>query len=123
MELKRIHGDKRGTISILLGCKETPEVTVFQTNKGYARGGCIHPKSEELCVVIEGSIKYKIMGQSDLVLVKGSTVCIPKNTPHCFVALEDCIVMEWGATPEEKQIKHVEYRAIVDQTNAMVKEN
>ena len=42
---------------------------------------------------------------------------IPRNTPHYFIALEDSIILEWGATPEEKINKHKEFRKMVDDIN------
>lgn len=117
MELQTIHTDKRGSVNLLLGdLRQFKEVTVFVTKAGYARGGCIHNINDEVCCVIEGSILY-IVGDNQLCLGVGDIVRIPKSTPHYFLSETDSVVLEWGATPEEKKEKHHEYRAVVDRIN------
>jgi len=117
MKLREIHTDDRGTISLLENdLVNYPEVTIFKTNKGYARGGCIHNISDEYCTVIEGHVEYWI-GDDMLDMSDGDSMKIPKGTPHYFVSVTDSIVLEWGATVEEKQNKHVEFRKIVDKIN------
>lgn len=119
MQLIKIHEDDRGEISILKNLLTLPEVTIFKTKARYARGGCIHPFSDEYCCVVEGTILYTI-GENRAVYQKGASVFIPKNTPHYFESLQDSIVLEWGATSEEKKNKHASYRKIVDCINAGV---
>lgn len=116
MQLIKIHEDERGSISIVKGLIHIPELTLFKTNKGFARGGCIHPYSDEYCCIVDGSVRYVIGANGDI-FTKGMSVLIPKNTPHYFEALEDCIVLEWGATSEEKRNKHSDFRSIVDKIN------
>jgi len=118
MKLETIHEDERGKIMLLTGdLKEQQEITLFITNKGYARGGCIHNINDEYCVVLEGSIKYYIGDEYPKIYNKGMTAFIPKATPHYFVAQKDCLVAEWGATPIEKKEKHLKFREIVDKIN------
>lgn len=117
MNLELIHQDKRGTISTvkseLLG---HPEVTIFTTKKGLARGGCIHNKSDEYACVISGKIEYVIDGRHYL-MFDGDAVTIKRGEPHYFISLTDSVVLEWGATEEEKKYKHEVYRKIVDGIN------
>ena len=103
MNFNKIHGDDRGEIGVMwgLGC---PEVSIFTTLKGKARGGCLHPESDEYIAVISGSIVLKTPNM-DIIMKRGHTELIPRNTPHCFVAIEDCAVMEWGPHAREKGIK------------------
>lgn len=118
MKLDTIHKDRRGSICLVTGdLKQFQEVTIFTTNNGFARGGCIHKKSDEFATVIEGAVRYRI-GSRDSILVCGQSLTIPKNTPHYFVSLVDSVVMEWGATPEEKTEKHLATRKIVDEINS-----
>lgn len=118
MKLDTIHTDGRGSINLLLGdLEEHEEVTIFKTNKGYARGGCIHEKSEEYCCIIEGMVEY-VVGSTARICRRGDIVYIPKNTPHYYITLENSVVIEWGANPEEKKEKHLETRKIVDEINA-----
>jgi len=100
MHLDTIHKDERGDIHLLLGDLDTlEEVTIFKTKKGFARGGCIHHKSDEYCVLFEGEVIY-IIGDKRSVCKPGDRIYIPVNTPHYFIALSDCVMAEWGAPPE-----------------------
>lgn len=124
MELKTLLEDKRGSINIIVGLEFSlfPEITLFKTNKGYARGGCIHSESEEHLVVIEGTIKYIYQEQltkeiEEVELEVGDRWSIPPNTPHYLISITDSIVMEWGPKVEEKQVKHEDFRKRVDEWN------
>jgi len=118
MKLELIHEDNRGSINIIKGDELTyPEITVFKTKQGYARGGCIHRKSEEYATVIEGRITY-VTPKGYFHLYAGDNFIIPKGTPHYFLSNTDSIVLEWGATEEEKKEKHLHYREIVDEINS-----
>src|SRR3990167_7395459 len=117
MKLTKIHEDNRGTISILEeDLQGLSEVTIFHTNAGYARGGCIHYLSQEYNTVIIGDIIYYI-GDEKLSMKTGESCIIPKSTSHYFISLTDSIVVEWGATPEEKIEKHIKTRKIVEEIN------
>ena len=117
MKLLKINEDKRGDIHAIederLGYDE---VAVFFTKKGMARGGCIHPNSDEFLLVVKGKIHY-VAGNTELIMSDGTVVFTPKNTPHYFKALSDCIVMEWGASKSEKGHKDKNYKRIVDEIN------
>jgi len=120
------HSDERGKIFLLaddLG--NLSEITIFLTNRGYARGGCIHKDSDEHTCVIKGAVLYNLgndpLKDEPKVLIEGQSMKIPKNTPHYFFALEDSIVLEWGPKPSEKKEKHEETRRIVEFLNAMRK--
>ena len=125
MKLDKLHGDDRGEIYLLTGFKEYPEVTMFTTKEGYARGGCIHNVHDEYCCVLEGEIEYHLIdnsgddmfGHASFKLKVGQTITIPKGTPHYFLSKTDSVVLEWGATPEEKKEKHQFMRKIVDDIN------
>lgn len=117
LKLHKIHEDKRGEIYIVTGDSlKDDEVTLFITKRGFARGGCIHKKNDEYCVVLEGYVEY-ILKRETKFLRKGETLLIPKNTPHYFIALTDCLVAEWGATLEEKKERDEEFRKRVDEIN------
>jgi mannose-6-phosphate isomerase-like protein (cupin superfamily) len=121
IKLEKIHKDDRGEIYILLGdLKEHKEITLFSTNKDFARGGCIHKLNDEFNTVLEGKIHYFI-GDNKFILSKGESIKIPRNTPHYFISLTDSLVVEWGCTPEEKVEKHKPFRDIVDDINKKVK--
>ncbi len=116
MELEKLHEDNRGSISLLTGDMKWDEVTIFHTEAEYARGGCIHRNSDEYTCVIEGEVIYQI-GTKTIELKTGESYMIPKNTPHYFWSVINSIVIEWGAKPEEKKQKHLEFRKIVDLIN------
>lgn len=120
LKFEKLHEDERGEIYLITGAlQENREITLFTTNGGFARGGCIHVESGEHCAVLDGKIKYYAKGRKPRVFSKGSSFYTPKNTPHYFVAVTPrTVVMEWGPTPEEKQQKHPEWRKRVDKTNA-----
>jgi len=122
MELNSIHNDNRGSINVLVGDLTTvPEVTIFRTKAGYARGGCIHMKSREHLVVIEGMIEYfhtdQWGGSLKRIFLSGNSITIQPAIPHYYVSKTDSIVMEWGPLLEEKKGKHEAFRAIVDAIN------
>lgn len=117
MKLSSIHQDKRGQIlSLKSDILHDEEVTIFVTNAGFARGGCIHNLNHEHCCVINGEIEY-VIGDEILIMRDGDSVLIPKGTPHYFTSWGSSIVLEWGATVAEKQVKHTEFRQIVDRIN------
>lgn len=116
MKLNDIFSDFRGKIMTLTGDMTFPEVTIFTTKAGKARGGCIHTESDEYTCVIEGEVEY-IIGDKRIYLSTGQNVLIPKNTPHYYISKTDSIVLEWGANPEEKANKHAQTRKIVDEYN------
>lgn len=117
MKLNTIHQDSRGSISLVEGNElDYPEVTIFHTKDGFARGGCVHNFNNEYVCVISGLVDY-VVGNSRFLLRDGDLTVIPAGIPHYFVSLTDSVVLEWGATPEEKKEKHPEFRAIVDKIN------
>ena len=118
MKFEKIHEDMRGEIALVLDVlPDGRELTLFTTRKGCARGGCVHRKSGENCVVIKGDIKYWIGDKEPIIMFEGDTCYIEPNTPHYFVALTDTVVIEWGALPEEKKEKYPPTRAVVDKIN------
>jgi len=125
MRFEKIHEDARGEIYLVLDAlREGRELTILTTNMGYARGGCVHKENGETCVVIKGKIRYWIGDSEPVTLGVGDTCYIKSDTPHYFVALTDgTIVIEWGATPDEKKEKHQPTRAKVDKINEEQKKN
>lgn len=117
MKSDLIHQDKRGRIlSLKSDIFQFPEVTLFHTKDGFARGGCIHDLNDEFCTVISGKVEY-VVGEEIRILLTGDSIKIPKGTPHYFMSLGDSAVIEWGATEDEKKVKHAEFRQIVDRIN------
>jgi hypothetical protein len=119
-EMKTIHKDARGTIyGFYFG---DTEYILLVTNKGFARGGCIHRFHDEHAVILKGSVEYHIRGKPVKVFKEGDTVLVKKNTPHYFIALKPSIVMEWGPFPEEKIERHPKWRRTVEKINERKKE-
>jgi len=116
MKLEMIHEDERGSISLLTDLLKYPEITVFKTYEGFARGGCVHNIHNEFCCIAEGVVEYHI-GNTVMTVGEGQSVIIKKGTPHYYIALTDCTVLEWGADPDEKKEKHSACRAIVERIN------
>jgi mannose-6-phosphate isomerase-like protein (cupin superfamily) len=119
LQINKINEDERGAIYLIEGddLQWHDEITLFVTKRGYARGGCIHKISNEHCLVLEGIITYIIGDDGPEKMNKGTTAFIPKNTPHYFISNTDSIVIEWGATPEEKVDKHPQFRKRVEHIN------
>jgi mannose-6-phosphate isomerase-like protein (cupin superfamily) len=115
MKLEKIHQDERGEIWTLM--IDGVEHTFLKSNKGYARGGCIHKFSEEHAVILQGSVEYHVQGKKPRIYRKGESLLIQPNCPHYFIALENAIVLEWGPSPEEKKEKHPDWRKVVDRIN------
>ena len=119
MELKKIHEDNRGYIYLVKDLLEdNKEFTLLQTKKGFARGGCLHSKNENL-VVIKGKIKF-IWGEEEKIMNAGESFVIPAYKPHAWVAMEDSITSEWGITSKEKEAdkKDPKLRKIIDELNS-----
>ena len=116
MKLTEFHSDSRGRIFILNEDLMQPELTIFTTKKGFARGGCIHHKSAEHICVISGKIKY-VTPQVTIYLQTGDSFTISNSVPHYFLSIEDSVVAEWGASEAEKKDKHLEFRQLVEQIN------
>ena len=107
MKLTKVHEDFRGYTYILEDENfPFPEITIFFTKAGFARGGCIHRKSDEQFKVLSGEVTTQG-------IEKGF---IPKGTPHYFISLTDSIVMEWGAGKDEQE-KDPLYRTTVNTIN------
>ena len=120
MKLNNIHKDNRGFIKTLTGKEIKPyeEITIFETKKGYARGGCIHNKSSEHICVLKGEIDFFYTEtETQLTMNAGESFTIPCKTPHYFIALEDSVVLEWGPRVEEKNEKYQPFRDKVDSIN------
>lgn len=114
-QITLIHSDERGQIWILL--IKGKEHTFLVTHQGFARGGCVHPLSNEYAVIIKGRVEYHVKGRKPRIYRTGQSLMIPRNHPHYFVALEDSIILEWGAKPQEKDIRNKEWRRKVDEIN------
>jgi mannose-6-phosphate isomerase-like protein (cupin superfamily) len=114
----KVHEDNRGTIYSLSGItSDGKEITVLDTRRGFARGGCVHNVSQEYVTVLEGIVKYWIGDEHPEILRKGMSTVIPAKTPHMLVAQTDCIVMEWGKTKDELDGKDLEMRKKVEKIN------
>lgn len=118
MKLFKVNEDKRGQIYTLAGFKTFPEVAMLITKKGYSRGGCVHNIHDEFVTVLEGEVYYYVGEERKfLKLQQGDNITIPKATPHYLYSVTDSTILEWGATLEEKNTKHKEFREIVNKIN------
>lgn len=116
MKLVKVCEDKRGyTHTIEDDNLGVPEITMFYTKKGYARGGCVHKHPEVFCVV-SGDVTL-VCGELVVRMDSGMTHDIPKGSPHYYISKTDSVVLEWGTIGEDKQTKHETYRNIVNQIN------
>ena len=122
MKIEKVHFDKRGeTHSLTSDLLHFPEVAIFHTKNGIARGGCWHPKSNEYLVVLEGEIEY-VYGDDmqKITLMTGDSFVISPKTPHYFLSLTDSLVAEWGPGLDEKKDHHPYFRSIVNALNTNV---
>ena len=116
MEFNRIYLDERGEINSITGLNQYEELAIFTTKKGNARGGCVHNINDEYCVVIEGVITFYLDGVA-FNMTAGQSIKIERGSPHYYIAVTDSVVIEWGATAEEKKNKHTETRKLVEMIN------
>jgi mannose-6-phosphate isomerase-like protein (cupin superfamily) len=115
MEFKKVHEDRRGKIFTITD-DEMRELTILCTNKDFARGGCLHRKNKEFCLVIKGKIGFQ-KGSDAFILTEGDSLLIGKSIPHCFKSLTDSVVLEWGVTLDDKQEKDPDMLKVVNEIN------
>lgn len=116
MKLTKIHSDKRGDIYTVTDGK-SKEITILKTNKGFARGGCVHRINDEHFCVAKGKVALYYGNQYEELSIDSDTVKIKKKTPHYFVSLTNSIVIEFGTVRKEKAVKNKKFRAEVDKIN------
>ena len=137
MKLEKIYEDERGEIFTITGEEINTEITMLLTNKGFARGGCIHELRDEFCVCVEGLVEHYIKGIDSEKQVspapqhkdgfkftnlhKGKPVLIPHGLPHYLYSKTDSVILEFGAKMDDAK-KHPETREFIDQINKKVKE-
>jgi mannose-6-phosphate isomerase-like protein (cupin superfamily) len=113
LNITKVHEDERGMIYSLP--VEGRDVAILYTNKGYARGGHLHPDADEYFIVLKGNICYTFAETSEF-FFEGMSGTISRNEPHYLLAQTNSIILHWGA--DRKQTKeYVEYRRIVDEVN------
>ena len=96
MRLDKVHEDHRGSIYTLTD--EDELCNILFTNKGKARGGCMHKLDEHL-IVFKGEIELFIDNVS-YTMKAGDCRTIPSAIPHYLVSKTDSIVSESGAKGE-----------------------
>jgi len=102
------------------------ELLIFFTPKGAVRGGDFHDH-RQYNLVIRGQVKFyerygpdmkipgkccKVSGENTTFLKEGQMRCFEPGIPHWFVALTDCIMLEFFERPRSKHV-HEEYRDII----------
>jgi quercetin dioxygenase-like cupin family protein len=124
LKFEKIHMDERGEIYVITGAlPEGREITLFTTKKGYARGGCVHRENRERVTMINGGVRYHIEHLSPKEYWEGDLFTIPAGVAHYFISLTDSVVIEWGATIEEKKEYNPEWRKIVEKINNGVQDS
>lgn len=124
LNFERVHEDERGEIYVITGAlPEGREITLFTTKAGYARGGCVHRENWERATVIDGGVKYHIEGMSPKAFWGGDLITIPAGEAHYFISLTDSVVIEWGATVEEKKEYDPGWRKEVERINNEVQDS
>ena len=103
MKIKLVHKDVRGSTYSITGRElcGLPEVALFYTKQGYARGGCVHYGYDEDFLLLKGEIHF-FDDKTTFALSSGESFHINKGTAHGFKALTDCVCMEVGVPPEHK---------------------
>lgn len=74
----------------------------------HLKKGCVVPEhhhhNEQISMIEEGSLQFKI-GGADRVVGAGDLVRIPPNVPHSVVALEDSIAVDLFSPPRQDWIR------------------
>ena len=63
---------------------------------GLSKGALVplhHHESEQMSIVVDGSVKFEVEGK-EVVVRAGEVLVIPSNLPHNALALEDSSVIE-----------------------------
>lgn len=84
--------DHRGTIRSFYPDEHIVEWNLMITKEGDARGYHYHPHFTEYMTVVDGVCLFKEYDGDEVneqVLQTGDSICIPKFTPHTFIALTD----------------------------------
>lgn len=88
------------------------------TNKGYGRGGEVHPVPQ-FNVVISGTAKFYMMMSDGEEIIKvlnmGDTIRIPKGIPHLMIAQTNTFIIEWHdgeLPPFEQKVIYEPYRKL-----------
>lgn len=103
----------------------TDELLIFWTPKGSVRGGDYHDH-RQYNIVVRGRVKFferfgpdmkvqgkgKVSGEKVTYLKEGQMAVFEPGIPHWFVALTDCIMIEFFEKPRSKYVDK-EYRDIV----------
>jgi len=103
----------------------TDELLIFFTPQGAVRGGDYH-KHRQYNIVVRGEVKFferygpdievegkgKISGEKVTYLTEGDMKVFEPGIPHWFLALTDCIMIEFFEKPRTKFIDK-EYRDII----------
>lgn len=118
MILNKIQEDNRGSIFILEGLSDFSELKLIKTNKGYARGGCVHSQNEYF-YILEGKLDLFIGSEIYKNISSGFGIIISAYQPHYIVSLTDSIFMEYGAD-FEGTIKNEEFLQIVKGINEKI---
>jgi len=103
----------------------TDELLIFWTPAGAVRGGDMH-NHRQYNLVIRGRVKFferfgpdmnvpgkgEVSGEKETFLKEGQMGIFEPGIPHWFVALTDCIMIEFFEKPRSK-IVFDEYRDII----------
>ena len=127
MKCEFVHEDIRGHIISVTGITTCPEMVFVWTDKGYARGGCIHD-TDETVLVIEGSIMLhcdyskpmRYNNQWQQIDEGDPSIIIPAGVPHFYISLENSLIMEYGPDNANTK-KDIEMRNRVERINRELK--
>ena len=130
---KYMGANRRGKVwAFQLSEDPTDELLIFFTPKGAVRGGDMHDH-RQYNLVIRGQVKFferfgpdmevpkagTISGQKETFLKEGQFGVFEPGIPHWFVALTDCIMLEFFELPRTKK-GYAEYRDIIDAFERML---
>jgi len=127
--------NRRGKVwAFQLSDDPTDELLIFFTPQGAVRGGDMH-EHRQYNMVIRGRVKFferygpdmnipgkgKVSGEKATFLNEGEMKAFEPGIPHWFVALTDCIMIEFFEKPRTKKV-YDEYRDIIKAFERMLDE-
>lgn len=83
---------------------------LIYTNKGFGRGGEIHPVPQRNCVisgVVEFSLRFPDGTEYKRTVTEGHMIRVPEEVAHVAIAKTDSVMVEWhdGELPPFKDKK------------------
>lgn len=103
---------KRGGIFTWVPKKPIKEFNLLFFDKGTIRGNHYHPEYDEYLLLVSGNGVMVSKGKK-IPMAVGSCVCIPRGISQAFIAITDCVVVNFLTKEWDKCKKPVIERKVI----------